>query len=129
MEEGAAHRVYRRRDPSFTLAQLGHYVDAIRSVVLRRLDDWTAGAAGPVGRVLILDDYHLLQGQPVHEAMGFLFDHLLAQVHRVIATREDPPLPLARMRARRQINELRAADLRFTPDEACMVRNPHPFAC
>ena len=78
-------------------------------------------AALPPGSILILDDYHLLQGQPVHEAMGFLFDHLPEQVHVVIATREDPPLPLARMRARRQITELRAADLRFTPDEAASL--------
>ncbi len=77
----------------------------------------------PEGSILILDDYHLLQGQAVHEAMGFLFDHLPPQVHMVIATREDPPLPLARMRARRQINELRAADLRFTPEEAATFLN------
>jgi LuxR family maltose regulon positive regulatory protein len=77
----------------------------------------------PEGSILILDDYHLLQGQPVHEAMSFLFDHLPAPVHVVIATREDPPLPLARMRARRQITELRATDLRFTPDEAATFLN------
>ena len=50
--------------------------------------------------------------------MAFLLDHLPPQVHVVIATRADPPLPLARLRARGELVEIRAADLRFTPDEA-----------
>jgi LuxR family maltose regulon positive regulatory protein len=68
--------------------------------------------------VLVLDDYHVIQSQPIHEALIFLLDHLPTQLHLVIATREDPPLPLARLRARGQLTEIRAADLRFTPDEA-----------
>jgi LuxR family transcriptional regulator, maltose regulon positive regulatory protein len=68
--------------------------------------------------VLVLDDYHVIDAQPVDQALTFLLEHLPPQLHLVIATREDPQLPLARFRARGQLTELRAADLRFTSDEA-----------
>ena len=67
---------------------------------------------------LILDDYHVIDAQPVHSAIAFLLDHLPPQMHLAIASRSDPPLPLARLRVRSELTELRAADLRFTPDEA-----------
>ena len=73
--------------------------------------------------ILVLDDYHMLQGAPIHAALGFLLEHLPPQLHLVITTREDPPFPLTRLRARRQLNELRAADLRFTVDEAAAFLN------
>ena len=75
-------------------------------------------SANPGNVVLVLDDYHVLDARPVDDALAFLVGHLPPQMHLVIATREDPALPLARMRARGQLTELRAADLRFTPDEA-----------
>jgi LuxR family transcriptional regulator, maltose regulon positive regulatory protein len=68
--------------------------------------------------VLVLDDYHVLDSKPDDEIVGFLLEHLPPQMHLVIATREDPRLPLARLRARGQLAELRAADLRFTAAEA-----------
>jgi LuxR family maltose regulon positive regulatory protein len=68
--------------------------------------------------VLVLDDYHVIDSKPVDEALTFLLEHLPPHMHLVIATREDPHLPLARLRARGQLTELRAADLRFTPAEA-----------
>src|SRR5947209_10563248 len=68
--------------------------------------------------LLVLDDYHLIDAAPVDDALTFLVEHLPPQLHLVIATREDPQLPLARLRARGQLTELRAADLRFTPSEA-----------
>jgi LuxR family transcriptional regulator, maltose regulon positive regulatory protein len=68
--------------------------------------------------VLVLDDYHLIDARAVDDALTFLLEHLPPRVHLVMATREDPPLPIARLRARGQMGELRAADLRFTPDEA-----------
>jgi LuxR family maltose regulon positive regulatory protein len=68
--------------------------------------------------VLVLDDYHVIDAEPVDSALAFLIEHLPSQMHLVIATREDPQLPLARLRARGQMTELRAADLRFTPSEA-----------
>ncbi|HEX8508840.1 MAG TPA: AAA family ATPase, partial [Propionibacteriaceae bacterium] len=68
--------------------------------------------------VLVLDDYHAITASEVHEAVAFLLDHLPDHLHLVMATRSDPPLPLARLRSRRQLIEVRAVDLRFTPVEA-----------
>ena len=73
--------------------------------------------------VLVLDDYHVIDAKPVDQALTFLLEHLPPQMHLVIATREDPQLPLARLRARGQLTELRAADLRFTPAEAAEFLN------
>ncbi len=79
--------------------------------------------ASPVNFVLVLDDYHVIDAQAVDKALTFLLEHLPPQMHLVIATREDPQLPLARLRARGQLIELRAADLRFTPTEAAEFLN------
>ncbi len=68
--------------------------------------------------VLVLDDYHLIEAQPIHEALGFFIENSPPTLHLAIATREDPPLSLSRLRARDQLTELRAADLRFTTSEA-----------
>ncbi len=68
--------------------------------------------------VFVLDDYHFIESAEVHEILAFLLDHLPPQVHLVIATRENPPLPLARLRAGANLLEIRAADLRFTVGEA-----------
>ena len=73
--------------------------------------------------VLVLDDYHAVEAPAVDQAVGFLLDYLPPPMHLVIASREDPPLPLARLRARGQLTELRAADLRFTPAEAAEFLN------
>jgi LuxR family maltose regulon positive regulatory protein len=80
-------------------------------------------AAIPEGIILILDDYHMIQSSPVDEGLSFLLEHLPPQMHLVIATREDPQLPLARLRARGQLTELRGADLRFTSSEAAEFLN------
>lgn len=68
--------------------------------------------------VLVLDDYHLIESQAVHDLIVFLLEYLPVQAHLIIATRADPPLPLARLRGRGQINELRMQDLRFNLHEA-----------
>ena len=68
--------------------------------------------------LLVLDDYHVIDSRAVDEALTFLVEHLPPQLHLVITTREDPALPIPRLRARRQLTELRAADLRFTASEA-----------
>ena len=73
--------------------------------------------------VLVLDDYHVVDAQAVDQALTFLLDHLPPQMHLVITTREDPPLPLARYRVRGQMTEVRATDLRFTPAEAAGFLN------
>jgi len=80
-------------------------------------------AAVPDRIVLVLDDYHLIEAQPIHDALTFLLRHLPPQMHLVISTREDPPLPLARLRARGQLTEVRVTDLRFTPSEAAEFLN------
>ncbi len=73
--------------------------------------------------ILILDDYHLIDSPVVDQSLAFLVEHQPAQMHMVISTREDPSLPLARLRARSQMIELRASDLRFSPAEASEFLN------
>gem|GEM_PF-56060 len=82
--------------------------------------------------ILVLDDYHLIEAKPIHGILTFLLEHLPPHtdpggqrqgMHLVIATREDPPMPLARLRARGQLTELRATDLRFTASEAAEFLN------
>ncbi|MFC1976235.1 LuxR C-terminal-related transcriptional regulator [Chloroflexota bacterium] len=80
-------------------------------------------AAIPDRLVLVLDDYHLIEAQPIHDALTFLLEHLPPQMHLVIVTREDPNLSLPRYRARGQLIELRGADLRFTNAEAAEFLN------
>ncbi len=91
--------------------------DAILTSLLNEI------SALPKPFLLILDDYHLVDGQAVDQALTFLIEHQPPQMHLVITTREDPSLPLARLRARGQLSELRAADLRFTPAEAAEFLN------
>jgi LuxR family maltose regulon positive regulatory protein len=72
---------------------------------------------------LVLDDYHLVESSAIDDGLEFLLDHMPAQMHLVITTREDPQLPLARLRVRDQLTEVRVADLRFKPDEASEFLN------
>jgi len=72
-------------------------------------------ASTPV--VLVLDDYHLIATKAIHDALTFALDHLPPNMHLVIASRTDPPLPLARLRGRGLLTEIRQADLRFTSEE------------
>jgi LuxR family maltose regulon positive regulatory protein len=92
----------------------------IESILIALLNEITTL---PNNFVLVLDDYHVIDSKPVDGALTFLLKHLPLQMHLVIATREDPQLPLARLRARGQLTELRAADLRFTPAEAAEFLN------
>ena len=77
----------------------------------------------PENLFIVLDDYHLIKTQPIHESLTFLLDHLPQQMHIILTARADPPLPIARLRARNQLTELRADDLRFTSDEAAIFLN------
>ena len=83
----------------------------------------------PDNFILVLDDYHVIDAKPVDAstsvdgALAFLLEHLPPQLHLVIATREDPNLPLARLRVRSQLTELRVTDLRFIPPEAAEFLN------
>ena len=87
----------------------------VESVLVALINDT---AAVPKEFALVLDDYQVIEAQPIHDVIAFLLEHMPPQMHLVIASRTDPPLPLARLRARGQMTELRAADLRFTPGEA-----------
>ncbi len=89
----------------------GQPVEAVLAAVLNEL------SVLPDDLVLVLDDYHLADSPPLQAAMSFLVEHLPPQVHLVISTRADPALPLARLRARGELAEVRAADLRFTDIE------------
>lgn len=80
-------------------------------------------ASFPDDCVLVLDDYHLIVARPIHEALTFLLEHLPPQLHLAIASRVDPPLPLARLRVCNQLAELRAVDLRFTVAETTAFIN------
>jgi len=77
----------------------------------------------PNGFTLVLDDYHLIKAKPIHDALTFLLGHLPPPMRLVIATRQDPPLPLARLRGRGEMTEIRAGDLRFTEEEAAPFLN------
>ena len=72
---------------------------------------------------LVLDDYHMLEAKPIDQALTFLLDHLPPQMHLVITTREDPQLPLARLRVQGQLTEIRVSDLRFTLSESAEFLN------
>jgi LuxR family maltose regulon positive regulatory protein len=90
---------------------------ALLSALVNELDRAGHESPGEVW-ILILDDYHVIESADVHGAMAFLMDHLPEHLRLLITTRSDPPLPLARLRSRGQLTELRAADLRFTASEA-----------
>ena len=92
----------------------------IETVLTVLLNDLRA-TAGDI--VLVLDDYHVIDARDVQDGMAFLLDHLPPQLHVVIAGRADPALPLARLRGRGELVEIRAAELRFTPDEAAAYLN------
>ena len=93
---------------------------SIDAAVATLINDMEAAATDVV---LVLDDYHVIESPAVHESVSFLLDHLPAQLRLVIATRSDPPLPLASMRAAGELREVRAADLRFTAEEAAEYLN------
>ena len=92
-------------------------IETVLAAVLNEL------AAAPNDVDLVLDDYHLVDGPDLRDGMTFLLEHLPPHVHLVISSRADPLLPLARLRARGELVEVRAADLRFTPDEVAAYLN------
>jgi LuxR family transcriptional regulator, maltose regulon positive regulatory protein len=80
-------------------------------------------AATPAPTILILDDLHLVDRADIHEQLGFLIEHLPAHMHIIVSTRADPAVPLARLRARGELIEIRSANLRFTGEEATAYLN------
>src|SRR2546426_645462 len=86
-------------------------IEAVLTLLLNEL------SAMSMDVMLVLDDYHVIDAREIHDGMVFLLDHLPPRLHLVLASRADPPLPLARLRARGELVEIRAEDLRFAPDE------------
>jgi LuxR family maltose regulon positive regulatory protein len=128
------------RFSTYVLAALDHLVPGILAAVLPSIRaeqpslsepalcvllEKLAETTTPI--ILVLDDYHVLKegDTAIHTAVTFLVEHLPPHVHLVIASRTDPPLSLARLRARRLLGELRTTDLRFTPEEAAIFLTQH----
>lgn len=97
------------------LATPGPSLDGVITTIVNAL------AAGPTGVVLVLDDYHVIETEPVHDSLLLLLENAPPKVTVVVATRADPPIPLARRRASGRLTELRASDLRFTDEEAASL--------
>jgi LuxR family maltose regulon positive regulatory protein len=104
-----------------TLAMLRANPPPAMDVMLTALINDIGESATPL--ILVLDDYQMIQAQPIHDALAFLIEYLAPHMHLVLITRIDPPLNLARLRISRQMAEVRAADLRFTTDEAALFLN------
>jgi LuxR family maltose regulon positive regulatory protein len=104
---------------ALALLQAGH-PPPTQTLLTTLLNDLGALASDVV---LVLDDYHVIEARDVRDEMAFLLDHVSSRLHLVIASRADPALPLARLRARGELVEVRAAELRFTADEAAAYLN------
>jgi len=111
---GAFHRAYPQTELPWPLPQGLHESDLMEGVLIPFINTMGRSATQ---QIIVIDDYHLIQNQSVHDALTFLLEHLPPQGHIVLAARADPPLPLARLRGRGQINELRMQDLRFSQEE------------
>lgn len=92
---------------------------AVDEVVLEGLLNGLSALDEPF--TLVLDDYHFIEEEAVHRAVEFLVEHQPPGLHLVVSSRCDPPLPLARLRVRRRLREIRGADLRFTPEESAAL--------
>jgi len=98
-----------------TPALLAHLINQIHAA--------TADTGSDGDLLLVLDDYHVIVNRSIHQSLSYLLDHMPSRLHLILASRTDPPLPLHLLRARRQLAELRAADLRFTTREAAAFLN------
>jgi len=106
-----------RADPALGTYDAQQPIDETLAALINEL------AGGSRRIILVLDDLHLIEDATIRDALAFLIDHLPPQLHLVIASRSDPLLPLARLRTRGELTELRAADLRFTAEEAAAFLN------
>jgi LuxR family maltose regulon positive regulatory protein len=96
--------------------QPAHF-DALMSLLVNEV------AEGATPFLIVLDDFHVIHAQPILEMVTFLLEHMPPQMHLVLLSRSDPPLPLARLRARNQLVDIRANQLRFTRDEIAVFLN------
>ncbi len=108
-------------DPDAALSMMGsRQSPAVERLVTRLINE---AALISVPFVLVLDDYHVIQSEAVHEALSFLLDHLPPQMRLIVISRADPPLPLARLRGQAQLVDVRQKDLRFSSAEAASFLN------
>lgn len=100
-------------------------LETILTILLNDLSGWSAATQPETmpALVLVLEDYHAITTVAIHESLTFLLEHLPPTLHLIISTRADPPLPLARLRARGQLSEIRVDDLRFTVEETAHFLN------
>ncbi len=112
-----------RAAPGTGTAALGHLDEDQARIDLATMALVNGLAVVDHDLLLVLDDLHVVESREVADGLAFLLDHLPPQAHLVILTRADPPLPVARLRARGELVEVRAADLRFTPEEAAAYLN------
>ena len=110
-----------RGGPSVAQPGLQTAADQAETVVTGLINELVS--LSPESIVLVLDDLHVITEQHIHDALVLFLDHLPPNVHLVLSTRSDPPWPLARFRARRDVTELRTEDLRFTREEAAAFLN------
>jgi LuxR family maltose regulon positive regulatory protein len=109
---------WEQAQPGIKETPLGLLLGAVmseRDAILAAFINAATEAPGPL--VFVLDDYHLIEDSAIHQALTFLLDHLPPNAHFIVASRTEPPLPLARYRARQELLELRADDLQFSLDE------------
>ncbi len=116
----ALQTIHPQLDQSMLPMLQGPQPPPARSILTPLLNE-VAALSEPV--VLVLDDYHLITAGAIHDGVAFLLDHLPQQLHLGLATRADPPLPIARLRSRGELTELRADDLRFTAEEVTAFLN------
>ena len=119
LEARSGHRVALARGADGAAPHRHDKASELFFILSGELDVLARSGTGDV--LLVLDDYHLVGSQPVHASLGFLLEHLPPGLHPVLASRADPPLALARLRARGQLTELRDAELRCTAGEAADV--------
>jgi LuxR family maltose regulon positive regulatory protein len=98
-------------------------LQGVLTALVNDLERAQEGDSPPRPLMLILDDYHTIHAPPIHDSLAFFLEYLPASTHVVLLTRADPLLPLARLRARDQLLELRATDLRFTAGEVDLFLN------
>jgi LuxR family maltose regulon positive regulatory protein len=107
--------------PSDALNMLQNRQSVVMDVILTALLNEITAVSHPI--LLVLDDYHLIKDDDVHQSLTFLLDHMPDNLHLILTTRSDPPLPLSRLRGRRQLVEIRQSDLAFSLEETTQFLN------
>jgi LuxR family maltose regulon positive regulatory protein len=120
----ALQRIDERVGVDIQAALAGSQTPPGEALLTRLVSEIEATAGDPArGFVLVLDDYHLITAQPVHDILNFTIAHLPTAMHLLIAGRTDPPLPISRLRVHGELTEIRTAELRFSTEEVAAFLN------